>query len=125
MGQVLDPLVTLARWPETPAGFDAVATSVRKVRRFADQAGRDPDKLLFVSRGMVHLRGQTTEPRRPLTGTVEQVRADVERIAGTGLHELFLDLNFDEDVAGVAADPGDATRRANLLLDAMADRVRR
>jgi hypothetical protein len=54
--------------------------------------------------------------RRPLFGSLEEVREDVERYRESGLTELFLDLNFDERIAAPGADPDAAMRVARRLL---------
>ena len=59
-----------------------------------------------MARGAVRLRDKPTGPgRRPLFGSLDEVREDVDRYRESGLTELFLDLNFDERVAAPGADP--------------------
>jgi probable F420-dependent oxidoreductase len=78
------------------------------VRDAAARAGRDPASLAFVCRGVM-----ASGPRNgPLTGTPEQVGEDIAEIAGQGITELFLDLNFDETIGNPAADADDSLKRA-------------
>lgn len=103
----------------------SVGRSIGVVRRAAEQAGRDPQRLRFVSRGVVRVRedgagGGARPDRRPLTGTLEQIRADLDLVAAQGVTELFVDLNFDSRIGTPDADPDESVRRADEVLDALA-----
>jgi probable F420-dependent oxidoreductase len=76
--------------------FAQVVPLVREVRRAAEAAGRDPESLHIVCRGSfaLHATPQGAE-RRPLWGTIEEIREDVARYRAAGLTELFLEGNFD------------------------------
>ncbi len=75
--------------------LDQVAPLVAALRRAAAAAGRDPSTLHIVSRGsfVVHERPQGPA-RRPLWGSLDEVREDIGRYAAAGLTELFLEPNF-------------------------------
>ena len=88
----------------------------RAVRAGARAAGRDPDRLRFVCRGVVRDAPRTT----PLTGSLEEVRADLPALAAQGVTEVFVDLNFDPTVGNPDADPAAAMRRAHAVLEALA-----
>lgn len=94
-----------------------IGDSVDVVRRAAAEAGRDPDGLRFVCRGVVKIRAGE---RGPLTGSLEEVRADLAGLATTGLTETFVDLNFDPELSAPSADPSGAVRRAEEALEALA-----
>jgi probable F420-dependent oxidoreductase len=97
------------------------APVIERLRAAAREAGRDPDSMPIVARGAVNLRDQPTGPeRRPLFGSLDELRDDVERYREIGLTELFLDLNFDERVAAPGADPDAALELARGLLAALA-----
>ena len=66
-----------------------------QVKDAARAIGRDPESLHVVSRGsyVVHDTPQGKE-RRPLWGSLAEIREDVERYAEAGLTELFLEPNF-------------------------------
>ena len=99
----------------------ALAEVIERLRGAAREAGRDSDGLPIVARGAVSLRDQPTGPgRRPLFGSLDEVREDVDRYREIGLTELFLDLNFDERVAAPEADPDAALGLARQLLAALA-----
>lgn len=72
-----------------------VAPMVKELREAAAIAGRDPARLHVVSRGTyeVHSAPQGKE-RRPLRGSLAEIREDVQRYAEAGLTELFLEPNF-------------------------------
>jgi probable F420-dependent oxidoreductase len=72
-----------------------VAPIVASLRREAAAAGRDPETLHVVSRGsyQVHATPQGTD-RRPLWGSLDEIREDIGRYEAAGLTELFLEPNF-------------------------------
>jgi probable F420-dependent oxidoreductase len=94
--------------------------SVAVVKEAAERAGRDPEALRFVCRGVVRLRPAGGPGRLPLSGTVDQVRADIDQLAGQGITETFIDLNFDPEIGSPDADPAAARRRAGEVLEAFA-----
>jgi probable F420-dependent oxidoreductase len=73
-----------------------VAPLVKEIKAAAEAAGRDPAALHIVSRGSFQLHATPRGPdRRPLWGSLAEIRQDVERYAEAGLTELFLEANFD------------------------------
>jgi len=114
-GRISDGWVSSSR-----ADLSALDESFDLVRAGAVEAGRDPDTLRFVCRGVVRVRPQDGPERRPLTGELDQIRADLDRIAAQGVTELFVDLNFDPEISSPAADPAESLRRADEVLDALA-----
>ena len=95
-----------------------VAPLVKEIKDAAEKAGRDPARLHVVSRGtfMLHDAPQGKD-RRPLWGTLDEIRDDVERYAEAGLTELFLEGNFD--ARGASVD------RARRVMAALAPGARR
>ena len=87
------------------------------VRGAAEAAGRDPDGLRFVCRGVVKVR---TGSRAPLEGSLEEIRADLADLGAKGLTETFVDLNFDPEIGSPDADPDASMRRAEEVLEALA-----
>jgi probable F420-dependent oxidoreductase len=109
------------------ADLTTLGASVEIVRDAAVQAGRDPASLRYICRGSVKVRDDAGSlavtagsDRPPLLGTLEQIRADLDVIAGQGMTELFVDLNFDPEVGTPDADPAETLRRADRALDAFA-----
>jgi alkanesulfonate monooxygenase SsuD/methylene tetrahydromethanopterin reductase-like flavin-dependent oxidoreductase (luciferase family) len=73
----------------------AVAPLVREVREAAVVRGKDPDALHIVCRGSYRLHDTPQgKDRRPLWGTIDEIREDIGRYAEAGLTELFLEANF-------------------------------
>jgi hypothetical protein len=72
------------------------------VQQYRDEAvaiGRDPKTLHIVSRGTFKLHEAAQGPgRRPLWGTLDEIREDIRRYADAGLTELFLEANFDQSL---------------------------
>jgi len=108
------------------ADLGGLGRSIEIVREAADKAGRDSAALRFVVRGAVQVRAdgapEGPEPRKPLTGSYEEILADFEALAAQGVTELFVDLNFDPMLSGPSADPWDAMWLAREALQALAPR---
>jgi probable F420-dependent oxidoreductase len=118
VGRVADGWISSSRHDLRTLGAD-----LELMRSAAREAGRDPDRLRFVIRGVPRL---TDEPagsdRLPLQGDAGQLREDFDRLAELGVTELFLDLNFDPEVGSPDADPDESMRRAEHLLKTLAPR---
>ncbi|NJC73325.1 TIGR03619 family F420-dependent LLM class oxidoreductase [Planosporangium thailandense] len=98
-----------------------ITESIGEVRAAARRAGRDPETVRIVSRGVVAVGEPTTGPdRKPLSGTYEQIQADARRLGELGVTELFYDLNWDPLIASPDADPEAAVRRAEEIMGALA-----
>jgi probable F420-dependent oxidoreductase len=100
------------------ADLNRIDESVAIVRTGAVDAGRDPDELRFVCRGVVKVR--TGEDRAPLVGSLEEIRADLADLAIKGITETFIDLNFDPRVGSPDADGAASMRHAHEVLEALA-----
>ncbi len=72
-----------------------VAAIVTGLGKAAAEAGRDPATLKVVARGSFAVFEAPQGPgRRPLWGSLGEVRDDIRRYADAGLTELFLEANF-------------------------------
>lgn len=98
----------------------AIGSSIETVRSGARDAGRDPDALRFVCRGVVRVRPPGSPDRRPLSGSYDEIRGDLELLAAQGVTETFLDLNFDPEVGSVDADPKGSMQRGREVLAELA-----
>jgi probable F420-dependent oxidoreductase len=98
----------------------AIGRSVAVVADGAREVGRDPATLRYVCRGVVRVRPAGAERRRPLSGSYDEIRADLAMLAEQGVTETFLDLNFDPEVGSVDADPTASLRRAHEVLAELA-----
>ncbi len=112
-GRIADGWISSSR-----ADLTQMGDSVRIVREAAEKAGRDPETLRLICRGAVRLRADRDPERPALSGTVEQIRADLDVLAEQGMTELFLDLNFDPTIGSPDVDPLDSMRVATEVLDA-------
>lgn len=98
-----------------------IGTDIDFMKRCAEQAGRDPAGLRFIVRGVLQLSQQDgPADRRPLHGSANQIRADLAQLAGSGVTEVFLDLNFDPTVGSPDADPAASMERAEQVLSTFA-----
>ncbi len=98
-----------------------IAESVRIVRDGARQAGRDPDDLRIVVRGVPDLVDRDPGPqRRPLQGTRQQVLDDLAPLGAQGVTEVFFDLNLSPHVGFPDIDAGAAVHYAEHVLHAFA-----
>jgi probable F420-dependent oxidoreductase len=95
-----------------------VPAAVRTIRAAARSAGRDPDALRIVIRAAVRVRAADEETQ--FSGTVEKIHRDFETYAANGVTELFVDLNFDEEIGNPEADERESMRRAHAALEAFA-----
>ena len=88
-----------------------IGACVETVRDGAREAGRDPEAVQILVRGVVDLVDDDPGgQRRPLHGTREQVHDDLAALRAQGVTEVFFDLNFlprvgspDVDAAGAVA----------------------
>jgi len=102
------------------ADLTKVGASIEVVREAAREAGRDPDRLRFVCRGAVKVRPEGQPDRAPLSGSFAEIRGDLEMLAGQGMTEVFVDLNFDPEIGSPDADPAVSRERADAALTALA-----
>jgi probable F420-dependent oxidoreductase len=112
-GRIADGWVSSSR-----TDLSAIGTSVAIVKDAAAAAGRDPDLLRFICRGVVKVR--TSGERAPLTGTLHQIREDIAGLADRGITEVFVDLNFDPQIGSPAADPVASLAHADEVLTGLA-----
>jgi probable F420-dependent oxidoreductase len=111
IGRIADGWISSSRVPAAELG-----QRVDIVKAAARVAGRDPDSLQFVCRGVL-----LDAPRSgPLTGSFDEIRADLPMLAEQGITEIFFDLNFDPTVGNPDVDPTASMRRAEAVLAAFA-----
>jgi probable F420-dependent oxidoreductase len=115
-GRLADGWISSSR-----ADLTTIGHMVDMVKEAAAGAGRDPEALRFVCRGVVRVRPSSRdESRQPLTGTLDEIRGDLGALEAQGITELFADLNFDPEIGSPDADPEVSMRRANEVLDGLA-----
>jgi probable F420-dependent oxidoreductase len=103
------------------ANLSRIAEDIAVVRAAARQAGRDPAAVRVVCRGVLRVGQSSADGERlRLSGTYDQIRADIAWLGEQGVDELFYDLNWDPLVGSPDADPESATRRADEIMRALA-----
>lgn len=113
-GRLASGWISASRFPAAQ-----LPSAVRTVRAAATEAGRDPEIVRIAIRAAVRVRAQEGAEQQ-FTGTVEKIRRDFADYAAGGATELFVDLNFDEQIGNPDVDPAEAMRRAHEALEAFA-----
>ena len=87
----------------------------------AREAGRDPNAVRIVVRGVVDLVDDDPgRQRRPLQGTREHIVDDLAALSAQGVTEVFFDLNLSPRVGFPDIAAGEALAYAEHVLDAFA-----
>jgi probable F420-dependent oxidoreductase len=102
------------------ADLTTIGDSVKTVKNAAEEAGRDPKAVEIVVRGLVKLGDEAGADRKPLTGSVTQIKDDFAMLEAQGVTEVFVDLNFDLTIGNPTADPARSLAKAHAALDAFA-----
>lgn len=118
VGRLADGWITASRQDLKRIGQD-----IETVRTAAAEAGRDPDRLRIITRGVVRLGHPVTDrdgSRRLLTGSADEIRRDLEGLAAQGVTQVFIDPNFSPDVVSPGADPNRALATALEVMEKFA-----
>jgi probable F420-dependent oxidoreductase len=122
-GRIAEGWITSSR-----ADLTKISEAVRVIGDAAAAAGRNPDAVRIICRGVVLAGVEGSEAKGPdgrrrlLSGSYEQIREDAAWLAGEGVTELFYDLNWDPQVGNPAVAPADAAERAGDILAGLAPR---
>jgi probable F420-dependent oxidoreductase len=119
-GRIADGWITSSR-----ADLSEIGAAVRVIREAASAAGRDPDALRIICRGVVRAGEEASGSdggRRLLSGSFAQIRADAAWLGEQGVTELFYDLNWDPRIGSPSVTPDAAAERAGELLAGLAPR---
>jgi probable F420-dependent oxidoreductase len=122
-GRIAEGWITSSR-----ADLTKISEAVRVIGEAAAAAGRDPDAVRIICRGVVLAGVEGSEAKAPdggrrlLSGSYEQIREDTAWLAGQGVTELFYDLNWDPQVGNPAVVPDAAAERAGEILAELAPR---
>ena len=118
-GRAADGWMTSSR-----ADLSRIGESIKVVRTAAADAGRDPDRIRIICRGVVRAGAEARSPetgeRLLLSGSYAQIRADADWLAERGVTELFYDLNWDPFIGSPDVDHEAAVARAGEILAALA-----
>ena len=118
VGRIADGWVTSSR-----TDLSKIDELLAVVKEGAAEAGRDPEALRFICRGVVRAGEPVLRPdgdRMLLSGDADQIRADVEWLGEKGVTELFYDLNWDPRIGAPDVDAVSAVARAEQILDELA-----
>jgi probable F420-dependent oxidoreductase len=119
-GRIADGWITSSR-----ADLSKISQAVGAIREAAAAAGRNPDALRIICRGVVLAGEEASGPdggRRLLSGSFAQIREDAAWLGEQGVTELFYDLNWDPRVGNPSVAPDAAAERAGEILAALAPR---
>ncbi len=114
-GRLADGWISASR-----ADLAHISEPIQVVKDAARQAGRDPDELRFVCRGVTRPGAGGQPDRRPLTGSYDEIRGDLDGLAASGVTEVFFDLNFGLRTGAATANPSEVMELAEETLEALA-----
>ena len=120
LGGVVEP--ALARAGRLAAGW--MSRSATDLDHIADEiavvkgAAAEPDQVRIVVRGVV--KPGPREGR--LTGSYDDIRADVAWLGEQGVTELYYDLNWHDAIGNPDVSPESATNLAMEIIEALAPR---
>ena len=116
VGRIAEGWVTSSR-----ADLSQIGESIAIIHAAAAEAGRDPDAIRIVCRGVVRAGAEATHPgtgqRLLLSGSFGQIREDTAWLGDQGVTEVFYDLNWDPLVGSPDVNPQDAAARGARLLE--------
>ena len=112
-GRLADGWISSSGFPS-----DRIPHALETIQAGRQEVGLTMAGFRVIVRAVVRVRSEDGE--RAFTGTVEKVRRDFETYAGYGVTELFVDLNFDEEIGNPDADPSESLRSAHVALEAFA-----
>ena len=118
-GRMADGWMTSSR-----ADLSRIRDEIKVVRTAAADAGRDPEGIRIVCRGVVRAgqeaRSPETGERLLLSGRYEQIRADTGWLGEQGVTEIFYDLNWDPRIGSPDVEHAAAVARAAEIMAALA-----
>jgi probable F420-dependent oxidoreductase len=118
IGRIGDGWVTSSR-----TNLAKIDELIAIVKESAATAGRDPDSMRIVCRGVVRAGAPVTSDggeRLLLSGDFDQIRADAEWLGTQGVTEVFYDLNWDPQIGSPDVPRDAAVARAEEILHALA-----
>jgi len=119
-GRLADGWITSSR-----ADLTRISEAAGVIRSAASAAGRDPDAVRIICRGVVLAGDEAKGPdggRRLLSGSYRQIRDDTAWLGEQGVTELFYDLNWDPQVGNPSVVPEAAADRAGEIMAGLAPR---
>jgi probable F420-dependent oxidoreductase len=118
IGRIADGWVTSSR-----TDLSRVGDLVSIVKDAAAAAGRDPEAMRFICRGVVRAGAPVVGAdgrRLLLSGDFDQIIADTAWLGEIGITEVFYDLNWDPRIGSPDAEPLAAVALAVEIMEALA-----
>ncbi len=116
IGRLADGWISASRHDPT-----TVADTIATIKRSAETAGRDPERLRFIIRAVIELADDDLgSDRKVLHGSADQIRGDLDDLARCGATEAFFDLNFAPKVGSPSADAAESMTYAQRVLEVFA-----
>jgi alkanesulfonate monooxygenase SsuD/methylene tetrahydromethanopterin reductase-like flavin-dependent oxidoreductase (luciferase family) len=104
----------------TKQDLNQIEEAIKLVHDGAREVGRDPYEVRILVRAVVDLCDEDPGPdRRHFHGTVEQLNADFAKLAGQGVTEVFVDMNFSPRVGSPFVDEASGLAEAERVLNAL------
>jgi probable F420-dependent oxidoreductase len=88
-GRIADGLSPIA------PSWSLLEDSIQRFRKAAVQAGRDASRLLTVVCGADYGSWQGADNRPPLNGSLDQIRADLDRMESFGINHVYFGINYE------------------------------
>ena len=82
--------------PAAPLEPEELAENLVLLRDYAEKAGRDPSKIQVSVKAPLYDSGDSSGPRRRFTGSVDEVRQDVQTYSDVGVTHLIFDFRTGE-----------------------------
>jgi probable F420-dependent oxidoreductase len=114
-GRLADGWISASRFTASD-----IPQAVETIREGATDAGRNSDDVRIVIRGVLRLRDTDGADDPPLTGTPDKIATDLAAYSEAGATQVFLDLNFDEQIGNPDADPARSMATAHEVLERFA-----
>jgi len=118
-GRMADGWMTSSR-----ADLTRIRDDIKVVRTAAADAGRDPDEIRVICRGVVRAGAEARSPetgeRLLLSGSYARIRADTAWLGEQGVTEVFYDLNWDPLIGSPDVEHAAAVARAAEIMAALA-----
>ncbi len=85
-------------WNPVGLSADQMRPMISQLKEMAKAAGRDPGQTEVIVRGNLLITPKPLgQDRWILTGTLDQIKTDIEQIRDLGVNELFFDPTFSPD----------------------------
>jgi probable F420-dependent oxidoreductase len=85
-------------WNPTAIPAEGMAQMMGQIRELAKAAGRDPASLALIVRANLHVTPKPLDANRGIfSGSLEQIKEDIDRVRALKADELFFDPTFSPD----------------------------